>query len=1184
MGSTSATSAPCPAGRFGASSGLGTFDCDGPAATGFWTSAAATAATQNACAAGRFGGSAGLSTAACTGACSAGFYCPAASTSTTQNACPPGTFGATTGLGTAACSGQCAAGSWCPAQSLSATANTCPAGVYGATAGLGTSTCSGACPLAYYCAAGTVTPVACPGGTVGQAQGLQNAACSAQCSAGSFCPPASSAQQPCPPGRYGATLALASSACSGVCEAGFWCSAGATNATQNMCSGGKWGGTGSTNSSCSGTCRAGYTCARGSTAEAPCPAGTHNPSAAADSTSACVPCGAGSASSAGAAACERCPPWTLSVSTACAPCPPNTYCDGTISQPCVADGRCAGTGCARGYSGVLCSACASGYYATTLVTVTAGSQTCQECPNNLAQSLGIMVLVLLALLSFPSLIYVKWVDFVERRVRCAACSPFFLFCRDRQRRAKVAIDNITRTRLIFFTIESHVSRLILLNSVSSVPYPDFLRRWLFQTASAAGFNPDVAHPECANVSWSSLNTWQCVVVGSILATLLLMFMVGMPQRVAGEGASSASSASNANTSGTPAKTPHSLDPERCALIVFTDACCSHSGGSSTSSPRPSSHGQGESAVALPVHEALTSEAKGKTFIIAYVEDARGNPVVFDGFTGLGALSSQPGTSFVYNGKEAEPWAAYVRPSDSLPVPSMLWRFFASVLLLRSGQFSEDDLWWKVWLFLLKQVMQRSLKVMSYTTVGGALYMSYDLSQRWWVGNPTHQAIFVCSVLLVTLSVLTVAIEVGHSRFWEPSQATRIKVDAGSGERVLVEGDAQGTLTTKAVPLTATQRLKARLEVIGNVQKLLSAGAILYGPFGHLSASIHLIVFSALELGAVMYLLRNNPDRATAYNGSAAAGQDIRDDQYFAEEVRTFLAAIGITTLTVLLGLACAMSEAIRLSNAVGWAFLLLNALFFFYCLAWVGRKVCFRSERKEARQGSAAPSQVPSNASRPSARDPQAASRAAAAQGAPKDGPSNSSSSSSSSAAAVLPPDEEAADALAGTATAPAIPPPGLRPGLPEEGSADKTQQPVPAVLLRSINVQGSADALPAAADPTVPHLHPGTTGSAQVPKAEGAASPTLPSRADQLPVATAAAPFSAPLTPTSLLGSLGRMLGVSTPLGATTPLSAPSAAGSAPLPVPAAALEAAAVGSAMLHGGDFSDSEASEDSMYGDL
>lgn len=68
------------------------------------------------CPAGRYGNSTGLTNATCDGPCALGYFCDVlGSTVATAKPCPAGSFGNVTGLKDEACSGLCYVGYWCGA-------------------------------------------------------------------------------------------------------------------------------------------------------------------------------------------------------------------------------------------------------------------------------------------------------------------------------------------------------------------------------------------------------------------------------------------------------------------------------------------------------------------------------------------------------------------------------------------------------------------------------------------------------------------------------------------------------------------------------------------------------------------------------------------------------------------------------------------------------------------------------------------------------------------------------------------------------------------------------------------------------------------------------------------------------------------------------------------------------------
>jgi hypothetical protein len=237
------------------------------------------------CPAGRFGASSGLASPACDGKCAAGHYCPAGSTSPLQVQCPAGRYGAPSadsqannsaymatnneddnygsgstsststssggapGLKSLACSGRCAAGYWCPPGSTSPYQNKCGSD-------------------RVYCPTGSGQPVPAKPGffTIGGANATVRTA-QRPCEPGSFCQ--GGVKFDCPPGTFGSATAPISkrtiASCSGLCAKGHWCPAGSTSPTAMACPFGRYGATtGLGTSKCSGVCLRAYECREGS--------------------------------------------------------------------------------------------------------------------------------------------------------------------------------------------------------------------------------------------------------------------------------------------------------------------------------------------------------------------------------------------------------------------------------------------------------------------------------------------------------------------------------------------------------------------------------------------------------------------------------------------------------------------------------------------------------------------------------------------------------------------------------------------------------------------------------------------------------------------------------------------------------------------------------------------------------
>ena len=214
--STSACTGQCAAGYFGSATAQTASTCSGLVTCGYFSTAGATAATGSGqCAAGRYGlGTSVRIASTCDGLCSAGYYCPTGSCSATQVPCAAGTYSTASGAATSATCLPCAAGTYSTASgaSTSATCLPCAAGTFSAAIGAtSAATCAPVCPLGYFCPPGTFLPLLCPPGFFGAAQGLTTSSCSGACSA--------------PPG-FGCAAGSTSSANATVCAPGFFCPGG----------------------------------------------------------------------------------------------------------------------------------------------------------------------------------------------------------------------------------------------------------------------------------------------------------------------------------------------------------------------------------------------------------------------------------------------------------------------------------------------------------------------------------------------------------------------------------------------------------------------------------------------------------------------------------------------------------------------------------------------------------------------------------------------------------------------------------------------------------------------------------------------------------------------------------------------------------------------------------------------
>ena len=267
----------CPAGTYGAVSGLETPECSGLCEPGYYCPTGSTSAQQEACPAGTFGSSYGLSNSECSGPALEGYYTTAASIrpdqhecSTMENLfyCPSGSalpnrvqLGYYTSGGnsnnTRTTQQLCEPGHYCP-DSLGIQL-TCPPGVFGDSYGLHEATCDEECGRGQYCPEASTQPSLCPAGTYNNETGKAALSDCVACPKGHFCVQESHVPVPCPAGQFGDQEGLKSSSCStqctvhvsmddpddvsnvicvaSQCEAGYYCPEGSTSQNERECGG-----------------------------------------------------------------------------------------------------------------------------------------------------------------------------------------------------------------------------------------------------------------------------------------------------------------------------------------------------------------------------------------------------------------------------------------------------------------------------------------------------------------------------------------------------------------------------------------------------------------------------------------------------------------------------------------------------------------------------------------------------------------------------------------------------------------------------------------------------------------------------------------------------------------------------------------------------------------------------------
>ena len=203
------------------------------------------------------------------------------------------------------------------------------------------------------------------------------------CSAGST----SAAQFSCPAGRFGGVKGLGDANCSGAASAGYYTPPGSTSTTAVICPPGSYGDTlGLGTPDCSGPCSRGYYCPAGSTrpTQVQCPAGTVG-NALGAATAACAgPCPLGSFCGVGTIIPTPCPPGTYGgapglTSSACSgSCAVGYFCGAGSTSAQAAPCPGGAYGATQGLSSPSCSGtCATGYYCPPAST-TAISLPCPE--------------------------------------------------------------------------------------------------------------------------------------------------------------------------------------------------------------------------------------------------------------------------------------------------------------------------------------------------------------------------------------------------------------------------------------------------------------------------------------------------------------------------------------------------------------------------------------------------------------------------------------------------------------------------------------------------------------------------------------------------------------------------------------------------------------------------------------
>lgn len=224
------TPVECPAGKYGASSGLAASSACTDSAAGKYTIMAAFADT---------------------GLCDPGFYCVATSNGPWATPCAAGTFRSTPGATASSDCSACTAGYYCPLGSIYptvcpvgyyclasvATPTYCPIGTIGLTSGLSTLAGCSSCPEGSYCSTpGLLVPDGfCTQGYLCSAGSSSSTPSGTICTAGGYCEPGFPTKRNCPPGSFNSLTGAKDVSWCKPCTAGYFCLGSESTITANTC-------------------------------------------------------------------------------------------------------------------------------------------------------------------------------------------------------------------------------------------------------------------------------------------------------------------------------------------------------------------------------------------------------------------------------------------------------------------------------------------------------------------------------------------------------------------------------------------------------------------------------------------------------------------------------------------------------------------------------------------------------------------------------------------------------------------------------------------------------------------------------------------------------------------------------------------------------------------------------------
>jgi hypothetical protein len=271
-----------------------------------------------------------------------------------------------------------------------------------------------------------------------------------------------------------------------------------------------------------------------------CPSGTFNPVTGAFSMDSCVSCktvstshvsdAQGAASPDACVSCAAGEGMRYSNGTHCLGCPAGLWCDGSPDMLlCMGRGEhCLGAaGCAPGYGGYRCQACARGYFpdfarSTGGPAVSSGyvdaSIECKECPAaEWSKVVGVFIAMLAALVLL---------GFCVRWGRSASAPPALSAALYRPAHCCVRLfkrlEHVhEKHSLLWGMFGLHMKRLVILHNAAGLTLPTATRQWLSWSAFFSLASADVLRPSCI-LPWNQDTSWLAIVVFCVCTALLLL--------------------------------------------------------------------------------------------------------------------------------------------------------------------------------------------------------------------------------------------------------------------------------------------------------------------------------------------------------------------------------------------------------------------------------------------------------------------------------------------------------------------------------------------------------------------------------------------------------------------------------------------------------------------------------------